>query len=213
MTLQRDIDEQSKPALDLLRLAPATMAVRAAIDDRVRREASATLMGPDIALVTETGLDPASVRRIIGELLDEYAESKQWDRLNALARLHGRQFGGLDLPAPDAGRRGIDLTPRSAALLTGEFRARRILVHGGNGDEWTLARTLLAAGAEQIDLCFDNLRTDNIPVSQVLAAQRRDPVADQAIRIIITPYLEFWAADRLGRYDAFTAGARAAVFP
>ena len=95
------------------------------------------------------------------------------------------------------------MTPRSAALLTGDFGARRILVHGGNGDEWTLARTLLAAGAEQIDLCFDNLRTDNIPVSQVLAAQRLDPVADQAIRIIITPYLEFWAADRLGRYDAF----------
>ena len=100
MTLQRDIDEQSKPALDVLHWAPATMAVRAAIDDRVRREASATLMGPDVALVTETGLDPASVRRIIGELLDEYAESKQWDRFNALARLHGRQFGGLDLPLP-----------------------------------------------------------------------------------------------------------------
>ena len=95
------------------------------------------------------------------------------------------------------------MTPTNATLLAQDFGARRILVQGGNGDEWEVARTLRAAGAEQVDLCFDNLRDDNIPVSQVLAARDRDQDADLAIRIIISPYLAFWEADRVGRYDAF----------
>ena len=97
MTLERTIDERSTSALDPIRQEPAAAAALAAIDERVRREASTTLMGTDVSLVTETGLSPASVRQIVDALLGEYAARKEWDCFNALARLYRRQFDDHNL--------------------------------------------------------------------------------------------------------------------
>lgn len=85
-----------------------------------------------------------------------------------------------------------------ASIVARDYGARRILLQAtGSGDDWGLARELVASGAEQVDLLVD-------PLTQAKLAEAHDGHYDnsKAIRLIFSSHLDFSGAYRLGHSDA-----------
>lgn len=71
----------------------AIKAATAAIDRRAAADAGAKLGGPQVSLISEVDVDPATIRTIVGGLLADYIATQRWDKFNVLAGIYVQQFG------------------------------------------------------------------------------------------------------------------------